>query len=59
MKKINLSLTNYIREKDIIVDPVINNFHFEMNKKQKTIIGGLASLFIKIYVLYIAIIKGI
>ena len=59
MKRVFNQVISSIREKDIIVDPVIINFHFEMNLKQKTVLGGIASLIVKIYIFYVAIIKGI
>ncbi len=59
MKKAYKILETNIRSQDIIVQPLVNSLHFDSNLKQKTFIGGLASLSIKFYVIYIAIFKGI
>ena len=34
------------------------NLHFDKDIKLKTVIGGACTLFIKVYVAYIALVKG-
>ena len=48
----------WVRSKDGINPPSSGKLNFEGDVRQKTIIGGLVSLFVSGYVLYIAYTKG-
>ena len=54
MKKIS----SFIREKDEIVSPSASSLHFSTDLKQKTVIGGIASLLVTCYVILMAILQG-
>ena len=53
-----VKILNKIRNRDGIVDASTNNLHFEMDIKQKTLIGGIVTTIIHLYVLSVAIRKS-
>ena len=52
-------LRNYVRGKDEIVKPSHTRLNFMGDVKQKTFVGGMLSIFIGLYVLYIALDRGL
>ena len=56
--QIKKSISSFIRERDEIVSPNASNLHFNTDLKQKTMIGGLASLLVSCYVIFMVIIQG-
>lgn len=52
-------LLNYIKVKDSVTIPSALQLHFDGDIKIKTLGGGLISILIQLYVLYIAISKGV
>ena len=55
MKKISA----WIRSKDGLSEPGYALFHYDEDQRQKTLLGGLGSLYVTFTVSYIAITKGI
>jgi hypothetical protein len=51
-------ISNFIREKDEIVSPSANELHFNTDHKQKTMAGGVASLLVSCYVLFMVYSNG-
>ena len=52
------SVTSYITDQDGVVSPPHQKLHFQHDARQKTLIGGLISLGISIYVLNVAYERG-
>ena len=49
----------WIRSKDGLSEPGYALFHYDEDERQKTFVGGLGSLYVKVTVGYIAVTKGI
>ena len=49
-----LSLENYIRGKDNIVQPCYKYLHTGDEKKQKTFFAGLCNVSVKVFIIYLA-----
>lgn len=49
----------YITDADELTPPQASNLHFKTDYLQKTFIGGLISMGVSLYVVYVAITKGI
>lgn len=58
MKKITKPISDYIRDLDEINEPSAATLHFQTDFKQKTLIGGLCSFGVTIYVLFFVYNKG-
>lgn len=54
MKKV----LNYFRNKDEMSDPGYNFLHYDADKRQKTLIGGIASVCVQCTLGFIAVTKG-
>lgn len=52
------SVADYIQSKDKIVKPSSSFLHFEHDWQQKTLLGGLVSMSVSIYLLYIVYTNG-
>ena len=52
------SIGNWIRYRDLISKPCYMRLHFDESYNKKTVIGGLLSVIIELYVLRIALVKG-
>lgn len=52
------SLVDVIKSKDQIVKPSASFLHFENNLSQKTLLGGLVSIGVTIYLLFIVYTNG-
>ena len=59
MMKIFDRILNKVRSKDELSDRGYSLFHYNGDIKSRTLLGGLGTLFIQIYVSYIACKKGI
>jgi hypothetical protein len=57
--KVVSQVVNYIKTYDDIVKPSHTRLNFQSDKLQKSLIGGLLSIFVTLFVLEIAIEKGI
>ena len=51
-------LARWVRDYDSIVTPSTENLHFQTDYKQKTLVGGVASLGVTIYVAFVVYTKG-
>jgi hypothetical protein len=49
----------FIRSKDIIAPDGSSQLHIRSDIKQKNIFGGLVSILIQIYILYVAYVRGV
>jgi hypothetical protein len=47
-----------VRDKDEIVEPGASQLHFQGDSKQKTFIGGLASMGVTLYLLFMVYTNG-
>ena len=51
-------ISNFVREQDEIVSPSANELHFNTDFKQKSMAGGIASLLVSGYVMYMVYSNG-
>ena len=58
IKRANKAVSQWIRDQDEIVAPGYEGFHYQTDFKQKTCLGGTASLCVTAYLLYMTYIKG-
>ena len=56
MKK---AVFNWVRESDEIAEPPATQLHFDGDSKQKTILGGLVSLGVTVYLINMVYTKGL
>jgi len=50
-------ITNFIRYNDDIAKPSLSKLHVNGDKTNKTVLGGLASLFIWFYIIFVTYFK--
>jgi Ca2+-binding EF-hand superfamily protein len=51
-------ITHWVRDKDEIVEPGAHLLHFQGDSKQKTFVGGLASMLVTAYLLFMVYTNG-
>ena len=51
------SISDYITDKDDVYTPGSLSLHFDQDKKLKTLLGGIITIFVQMCVMYIAIKK--
>ena len=59
MDKFKENLENFIKSQDEIVQPKASDLHFSSNYKQKTFVGGIASMLVTLYVLSMVYTNGL
>jgi hypothetical protein len=55
---IKKGIAHWIRDKDEIVEPSAHTLHFQGDSKQKTMVGGIASMSVTAYLLFMVYTNG-
>ena len=51
-------IVNWTKAQDEVVMPSYTNFHFNNDLKQKTLLGGFATLCVSLYIVFMIFVKG-
>jgi predicted XRE-type DNA-binding protein len=58
ISKLGIDIAHWIRDKDEIVKPSAHTLHFQGDSKQKTMVGGISSMSVTAYLLFMVYTNG-